>query len=170
MNETTKCKINPLSYLSGNMRKPKKCDRQIDGRAVGWVSPFLLLRGTNYYSSHWYGLIYDVWSSNVVHDIINSPDKDSIPRQCGFTLTFINSVSWRTIQSTGHPHPKPIKLRQAGWPLLSMFICCSGVMTTPVVSGCHWGPNGFHMTLRNIQLYDTSRSHWGAAGISTLDL
>ena len=42
-------------------------------------------------------------------------------------------------QSIGHPHPKPIKLRQAGWPLLSMCICCSGVMTTPVVSGCHWG-------------------------------
>ena len=44
-----------------------------------------------------------------------------------------------TKQSIGHPHPKPIKLRQAGWPLLSMCICCSGVMTTPVVSGCHWG-------------------------------
>ena len=42
-------------------------------------------------------------------------------------------------QSIGHPHPKPIKLLQAGWPLLSMCICCSGVMTTPVVSGCHWG-------------------------------
>ena len=43
------------------------------------------------------------------------------------------------LQSIGHPHPKPIKLRQAGWPLLSMCICCSRVMTTPVVSGCHWG-------------------------------
>ena len=43
------------------------------------------------------------------------------------------------VQSIGHPHPKPIKLRQAGWPLLSMCICCSGVMNTLVVSGCHWG-------------------------------
>ena len=43
------------------------------------------------------------------------------------------------LQSIGHPHPKPIKLQQAGWPLLSMCICCSGVMTTPVVSGCQWG-------------------------------
>ena len=59
-------------------------------------------------------------------------------------------------QSIGHPHPKPIKLQQVGWPLLSMCICCSGVMTTPVVSGCHWGPNGFHMPPRDIQLVDTS--------------
>ena len=32
------------------------------------------------------------------------------------------------------------------------------------------GPNGFHMPLRNTQLFDTSCSHWGAAGVSTLAL
>ena len=73
-------------------------------------------------------------------------------------------------QSIQHPYPKLIKLQQAGWPLLSMCICCSGrhyVMTTPVVSGGHWSPNGFHMPLRYIQIVDTSCSHRGAAGIST---
>ena len=72
-------------------------------------------------------------------------------------------------QSIGHPHPKPIKPQQAGWPLLSLCICCSGVMTTPVVSGCHWGPNGFHMPLRDIQLpvVENSCSHRGTAGFST---
>ena len=72
-------------------------------------------------------------------------------------------------QSIGHPHSKPIKPQQAGWALLSLCICCSGVMTIPVVSGCHWGPNGFHMPLRDIQLpvVENSCSHRGTAGIST---
>ena len=35
------------------------------------------------------------------------------------------------------------------------------------VSGCHWGPSGFHMPLRDIQLVDTSWSLRGVAGIST---
>ena len=55
------------------------------------------------------------------------------------TMALLFPLTSYTPQSIGHPHPKPIKLRQAGWPLLSMCICCSGVMTTPVVSGCHWG-------------------------------
>ena len=41
MKVTTKCKINPLSDLSGNMWKPQKCDGQMDGRADGWVGLFL---------------------------------------------------------------------------------------------------------------------------------
>ena len=81
------------------------------------------------------------------------------------------SKNFDTLQSIAHPHPKPIKLPQAGWPLLSMCICCSGVMTTPVVSGWHWGSQWVpYVPLRNIQLFDTSCSHWGAAGISTLAL
>ena len=60
MNVTTKCKIIPLNDLSGIMQKPQKCDGQMDEKADGLVGPFLLLRGSNYYSSHWYWLIYDV--------------------------------------------------------------------------------------------------------------
>ena len=56
-----------------------------------------------------------------------------------FTLILDMDINLFATQSIGHPHPKPIKLRQAGWPLSSMCICCSGVMITPVVSGCHWG-------------------------------
>ena len=63
MKVTIKCKIDPFSDLSGNMWKPQKCDGQMDGRSDGWVGLFLLWWGINYYSSHWYWLIYDVWSS-----------------------------------------------------------------------------------------------------------
>ena len=42
-----------------------------------------------------------------------------------------------------------------------MCICLNGVTTTPVVSGCRWGPSGFHMPLMDIQLVDTSCSHQG---------
>ena len=43
VNVTTKHDINLLSDLSGNMRKPQKCDGEMDGRADetdGWARPF----------------------------------------------------------------------------------------------------------------------------------
>ena len=76
-------------------------------------------------------------------------DNGSLPdRWQAIILTNDNLVYWYIY--IGHPHPSPLSSKQAGWPLLSMCICCSEVMTTHVVSGCHWGPSGFHMPLRDI--------------------
>ena len=41
MKVTTKCKINPLSDLSGNMWKPQKCDGR-KGRRMGGPVPFVV--------------------------------------------------------------------------------------------------------------------------------
>ena len=80
MDMTTKCKINLLSDLSGNMRKPQTCYGQMGGRADGWEGPFLLLQRTNYYSSHWYWLTYDVWSDNVLTTHLLSVERVNWPK------------------------------------------------------------------------------------------